>query len=242
MVLVDLVRRWLTAAGVLLAPLLVFVLPPLVLPGGDSVNAEEQTRLFAEQGFPFQGLAMQITGAVLLVPAVLGIAGIVQHRRRGLVLGVIGLAIGMISAFALLLALGFELGMAFVLTNEADKDVAIGLGLAMGRWWVFGTLLGLGLSGFFLALPILALGLWRSRVIPLVVPALFLLPLLVSLVPMPPMAATLVPSLGFMVPCGWIAVQVFRRAETTPVPASGLVAGRRPAEPGENLSMSEASV
>ena len=239
--LVDLVKRWLTAAGVLLAPLLVFVIPPLVLPGGDSANAAEQTRLFAEQGFPFEGLAMQITGAVLLVPAVLGIAGIVQHRRRGLVLGVIGLVLGMVAACALLLALGFELGMAFVLTNEADTEVAIALGLAMGRWSVFGTLLGLGLSGFFLALPILASALWRSRVIPLVVPALFLLPLLVPLVPMPPMAATLVPSLALMVPCGWIAVQVLRRAGSTPSPASELVAGR-PTESGENLSTSEASV
>ena len=239
--LVDLAKRWLTAAGVLLAPLLVFVLPPLVLPGGDAANAEEQTRLFAEQGFPFQGLAMQITGAVLLVPAVLGIAGMVQHRRRGLVLGVIGLVIGMVAAFALLLALGFELGMAFVLTNEADKEVAIALGLAMGRWSVFGTLLGIGLGGFFLALPVLALGLWRSRVIPLVVPALFLLPLLVAVVPMPPMAATLVPSLALMVPCGWIAVQVLRRGGSTPSPASDLVPGR-PRESGENLSTSDASV
>jgi len=239
--LVNLVKRWLTAAGVLLAPLLLFVLPPLVLPGGDAANAEEQTRLFVEQGFPFQGLAMQITGAILLVPAVLGIAGIVQHRRRGLLLGVIGLVIGMVSAFALLLALGFELGMAFVLTNEADKEVAIALGLAMGRWSVFVTLLGIGLSGFFVALPVLALALWRSRVVPLVVPALFLLPLLIPLVPMPPMAATLVPSLGFLVPCGWIAVLVLRRAGSAPSPASELVAGR-PAESGENLSTSEASV
>ena len=239
--LVDLVKRWLTAAGVLLAPLLVFVLPPWSCRAVIRRTLRSRLDFSWNRGFRSQGLAMQITGAVLLVPAVLGIAGIVQHRRRGLVLGLFGLVIGMVSAFGLLLALGFELGMAFVLTNEADKEVAIALGLAMGRWSVFGTLLGIGLSSFFLALPILALALWRSRVIPLVVPVLFLLPLLVPLVPMPSMAATLVPSLGLMVPCGWIGVQVLRRAGSAPSPASGLVAGR-PTESGENLSTSEASV
>lgn len=57
-----------------------------------------------------------------------------------------------------------------------------------------------------MALPILALALLRSRVVHIVVPALFLLPVLIALVPLPATVANLVPPFGLLLPCLWITV------------------------------------
>jgi len=235
---IDLVKRWLTAAAVTLAPLLVLVLPPLLLPGADYANAEQQYRAYANDQFPWEGLWLQVAGAVLLVPAVQGIAGTVWRLRRGVALGLAGLLIGMIAAFSLLLLLGLELGQAFVLTEGSDTEAGVALALAMSRWPVFTALLGLGFAGFFVALPILALGLWRSRVVPMVVPALFLLPVLIGFAPLPAPAANLVPSFGLLAPCLWITVQLLRRPLLPPMSE----APARPAAGSEDdLSVSDAS-
>ena len=236
---IEPVGRWLGAVAVTLAPMLVLVLPPLVLPGAEFNTAEEQARAFAIGGFPYQGLVMQITGAVLLVPAVLGMAGTVFRRRRGVILGLIGLVIGMVATFALLLILGMELGMAFVFSYGNDTEARVALAVAMGRWPVYGALLGVGFAAFFLALPILAVALWRGRVVPLVVPLLFLLPILIGLAPLPATAANLVPSFGLLLPCMWITVQLARGPLPTPPMTDAPV--RQGVPPEEGLSTSEAS-
>jgi hypothetical protein len=239
MSVIDLLKRWLSAGAVTLAPLLMLVLPPLVLPGAEYTNAEEQTRAFATSGFPFQGLAMQISGAIFLIPAVLGIAGTLFRRQRGVILGAVGLVIGMVATCALLLVLGVELGMAFVLSHGNDTEAKVALALATSRWPVYSALLAVGFGALLLALPILALALWRSRVVPIVVPLLFLLPILIGFAPLPPTAANLVPSFGLLLPCVWITVQLLRQPpltpSTTPEPVPQVV------QPEENLSTSETS-
>ena len=110
--------------------------------------------------------------------------------------------------------------------------------LAMSQWPVFTALLGIGFAGFFIALPILALGLWRSRVVPIVVPALFLLPVLIGFAPLPTPAANLVSSFGLLAPCLWITVQLLRRPQLSRVseaPARPAVASE------EDLSVPDAS-
>ena len=216
MYVIDLVKRWLGALAVTLAPLLVLALPPLITSGADYSSAEEQYRALANGRFPYESLWLQITGAVLLVPAVQGIAGTVFNRRRGVNLSLVGLLIGMVAAFALLLLLGLELGQAFILSNGSDKETVVAMALAMSRWPIFTALLAIGFAGFFLALPILALALWRSRVVPIVVPALFLVPVLIGFVPLPATAANLFPSFGLLLPCLWITVQLLRRPQRIP--------------------------
>ena len=236
---ISLLLRWLSAAAITLAPGLVVVLPSLILPGADYTNAEEQYRAFASGGFPYQGLVLQITGAVLLVPAVQGIAGIVFRRGRGVILGLAGLVIGMVAAFALLLLLGSELGMAFVLSHGNDTEARVSLALAMSRWTVYSALLAVGFAAFFIALPILALALWRSRLVPIVVPLLFLLPILIGFAPLPARAIELLASLGLLLPCGWITVRLLRRPPSwSPL---NRAAGRSTAVSEENLSPSNAT-
>jgi hypothetical protein len=234
---IERINRWLSAAAVTLAPLLVLVLPALVLPGAEYNTAEEQAREFATSGFPYQGLAMQITGVILLVPAVQGMAGTVFRQRRGVILGTVGLVIGMVASFALLLVLGIELGTAFVFSYGNDTEARVALAVAMGRWPVYGALLGVGFAAFLVALPILAVALWRGRVVPIVVPLLFLLPILTGFVPLPPPADHLVPSFGVLLPCVWITVQLLRRPLPTPPVTSAPVGEVVLSE--DNLSTSE---
>ena len=235
----DLLKRWLSAAAVTLAPLLLLVLPALVLPGAEYTNAEEQARAFANSGFPYQGLVMQITGAVLLVPAVLGMAGTVFRRRRGVILGMVGLVIGMVAAFDLLLVLGMELGGAFVFSHGTDTEAKVALALAMTRWPVYGVLLTIGFAAFSAALPILAVALWRSRVVPIAVPLVFLLPILIPFAPLPARATELLALFGLLLPCIWITVQLLRGPLPTPPMTNAPV--REVVPPEENLSTSEAS-
>jgi hypothetical protein len=237
--MIERVNRWLSAAAVTLGPLLVLVLPALVVPGAEYTNAEDQARAFATSGFPYQGLVMQITGAVLLVPAVQGMAATVFRRRRGVILGLAGLLIGMVAALTLLLLLGLELGVAFVFSHGNDTEAQVALALAMGRWPVYGVLLSVGFAAFFVALPILAVALWRSRVVPIAVPLLFLLPILIGFLPLPPPADHLVPSFGVLLPCVWITVQLLRRPLLTPPITHA--ADRQVVPTEEHLSPSEAS-
>jgi hypothetical protein len=236
---INRVNRWLSGVAVTLAPLLVLVLPALILPGAEYTNAEDQARAFANNGFPYQGLVMQITGAVLLVPAVQGMAGAVFRRGRGVILGVVGLVIGMVASFALLLVLGNELGMAFIFSYGNDTEARVALAVAMGRWPVYGALLGVGFAAFLVALPILAVALWRGRVASIAVPLLFLLPIITGFVPLPPPADHLVPSFGLLLPCIWITVQLLRGPQpTTPITEAAV---GQVVQPEENLSTSETS-
>jgi hypothetical protein len=70
-----------------------------------------------------------------------------------------------------------------------------------------------GLVGFFLTLPLLVFALWRSRIVPIVVPLLFALPVLVGFVPLP-VDTTVLGGVTMLIPCLWASVQLVRGAVT----------------------------
>ena len=209
--------RWLGAIGITLAPLCIFVIPGLMYSGTFETN-EEQFRAIAEGTHGgHEGQVSQICGAVFTMAAALGIGGFVIARGRGKTLGVIGLITGMVGAITLLLLLGYESAILIALKSATDPDAAVALAVSLFNEPVFVIMLLVGLGGYSLALPVLAFALWRSRVLPIIVPLLFLLPPLLSLVPLFAGMPFIVLSLLMLLPCVWASVQLIRPAPVGPV-------------------------
>ena len=207
--------RWLTALALPLVPFLLLLLPALLLdPTAQYSTAREQAEALAGQPFPYWSLGVQAAGGVLLLPAALGVLALVRRRRRGVVLGSVGAALGVSGAIALLLLLGIELAMGFLV--EDGSPAAVDASLAIGEWTVFGALLVVGLAAPFLALPVLAWALWRSRVVPVVVPLLFLVPLALGFVPLPDAVANVLPTVAMLVPAVWMGARLVRLPATAP--------------------------
>ncbi len=212
----DSVLRWLGAIGVTVAPLCIFVIPGLMY-SRTFANAEEQFRAIAEGSHGgYAGQLSQICGAVFVMAAALGIGGFVIARGRGRTLGVIGLITGMVGAIALLLVLGFESAVLVALKSATDTDAAVTLAETVFNAPVFMILLLVGLGGYSLALPILAFALWRSRVLPIIVPLLFVMPPLISLVPLFAGVPLMVLSLLILLPCVWTTVLLIRGVPVWP--------------------------
>jgi hypothetical protein len=211
--------RWLGAIGITLAPLCVFVIPGLMYSGTFETN-EEQFRAIAEGSHGgYLGQAVQTCGAVFVMAAALGIGGFVIARRRGRTLGIIGLIVGMLGAITLLLLMGYESAVLLSLKSDADMDTRVAMAVAMFNEPAFLILLLAGLGGYSLALPILAFALWRSSVLPIIVPLLFLLPPLFSLVPVFAGVPYIVLSLLVLLPCVWTSVQLIRVGSVRPTRA-----------------------
>lgn len=211
------VLRWMGAIGITLAPLCIFVIPGLMYTATFETN-EAQFRAVAEGSHGgFEGQLSQICGAVFMMAAALGIGGFLIPRRRGRTLGLVGLIIGMLGASTLLLVLGFELAVLIALKSPADADATVALAVALFNEPVFLILLLVGLAGYSLALPILALALWRRGVLPITVPLLFLLPPLFSLVPLFAGVPYVILCLLVLLPCVWATVGLIRAAPVVPV-------------------------
>ena len=209
------VLRWMGAIGITLAPLGLFVIPGLMYPEPVE-SAEEQFRAIAEgSGGGYPALLAQLSSAVFLLVAALGIGGVTIARGRGRTLGGIGLVTGMLAAISLLVVLGFEVATLTVLISATDTESAVELVTALSSGPVFTIPLLVGLVGFFLALPILALALWRSGMVPILVPLLFVLPVLIGFVPLP-FDATVLSGLLLVLPCLWMTVQLIRGVPVVP--------------------------
>ncbi len=207
----DVTLRWLGAVGITVAPLGLFVLPGLLHPEPYE-TAEEQFAAIAEGGGgEYLALGLQLFGSAFLLAAALGIGGCAIARGRGRALGAIGLATGTVASVALLVVMGFELAMLTILTSAGDTDAAVAQTVGLSQEPAYGIPLLIGLVGFFLTLPLLALALWRSRVVPLVVPLLFLLPVLVAFVPLP-VDTTVLGGVLMVLPCVWMSVRLARGA------------------------------
>lgn len=205
----DVALRWLGAIGITLAPLGLFVLPGLLHPEPYE-TAEDQARAIAEgSGGEYLALGLQLFGSALLIPAALGIGGYTIARGRGRVLGAIGLATGMVTAVTLLVVMGFELATLTILISSTDTEAAVAQMLSLSTTPAYGIPLAVGLIGFFLTLPLLALALWRSRVVPIVVPLLLASPVLIGMAPLP-VDTTLLAGVVMLVPCLWTSVQLIR--------------------------------
>jgi hypothetical protein len=209
----DVALRWLGAIGITLAPLGIFVLPGLLHPEPYE-TAEDQFAAIAEgTGSEYLALGLQIFGAAILVAAALGIGGCTIGRGRGRTLGAIGLITGMVTAIVLLVVLGYELAMQTVLISATDTDAAVSQVVVLSASPMFEVPLLVGLLGFFLTLPLLALALWRSRIVPILVPLLFALPVLIGFVPLP-VDTTVLGGVLMLIPCLWMSVQLIRGAVT----------------------------
>jgi len=228
----EVALRWLGALGITLAPLGLFVLPGLLHPEPYETAEDQFTAIAEGAGGEYLAQGLQLLGSAFLMAAALGIGGCAIARGRGRTLGAIGLAVGMVAAVGLLVVMGFELAMLTILISATDTDSAVAqvIGLSTGPAFAIPLLVGLG--GFSLTLPILGFALWRSRVVPIVVPLLFALPVLIGFVPLP-VDTTVLSGVLMMVPCLWMSVQLIRGAVTKPgadaatAVATSRVAGRR---------------
>jgi hypothetical protein len=209
----DVALRWLGAVGITLAPLGLFVLPGLLHPEPYETAEDQFTAIAEGSGSEYLALGLQLFGSALLIPAALGIGGYTIARGRGRVLGAIGLATGMVGAVALLVVMGFELAMLTILISSTDTDAAVAQTIGLSTTPAYGIPLLVALVGFFLTLPILVFALWRSRIVPIVVPLLFALPVLVGFVPLP-VDTTVLGGVTMLIPCLWASVQLVRGAVT----------------------------
>lgn len=216
----DSVMRWLGAVGITFGTFGIIILPSL-LHTENFESAEEQFRAFAEgsvNGYP--PLVVQIGGTVFLMAAALGIGGFTIARGRGRALGITGLFTGIIAGIGLFLVLGSELALFAVVTSGGDTEIAVDLATAAGNVPGFYIPLLVGLAGFHATLFLLGFALWRSKVVPLVVPLLFVLPMLSGLIPLPDTAASIAPGLLLLVPCLWISVRLIRGVSPIRGPAT----------------------
>ena len=204
----DAVLRWMGAAGIALAPFGLFVLPNLMHPETPPI-AEAQFTVIAEEGGvgEYAALLSQVGGSIFLLVAALAIGSYVIARRRGRTIGAIGLVIGIVTAIALLLVLGFELATLTILISATDTDAAVALVLDLTTGPTFTIPITVGLVGFYLTLPLLALALWRTGLLPIIVSLLFVLPLLIGFIPLP-FDVAIPTGLLLLAPCLWMAVRL----------------------------------
>jgi hypothetical protein len=218
MSLTDRVFRPLAAVGLVGAPLLVLVLPPVLSSAGDFATAEEQFAALAGGPAEYGGLFVQAAGALCLVLAALGVLAVVTARRRGIVPGGIAAVTGVVGGGALLLVLGIELVQGFVVAEGTDPETDVALALAINDWSVFGWLLAIGTLALLVALFTAALALWRTGLVRGLIPVAFVAAFLTTLIPMSDAVAAVVPSVCLLLPCTWLAVRLLRPPTTaTPV-------------------------
>jgi hypothetical protein len=227
---IDAVLRWAGAVGITLAPFGLFVLPTFMHPE-PYATAEEQFTDFAESGGSGEYAAqlIQVGGSAFVLVAALAIGSLVIARRRGRTQGVIGLITGTVTAIALLVVMGFELAMLTILISTTDADAAVSLVVDLSTGPAFAIPLMVGLIGFSLTLPLLALALWRTGLVPIIVPLLFVLPLLIGIVPLP-FDAAIASGVLLLVPCLWMAVRLVLGRDPVVEPSATLAPAGVPHE------------
>lgn len=214
-------HRWLAAIGIVAGPFLILVLGEL-LKVADYESAEVQFRAIATQptGMEYAWLLMQVLGAILLIPAAIGIMRIVMQRRRGLTLGYLGGAFMLLAALGGLVALGMELAQFFALINGADKDAMVQLALAINAWPLFGAFLMAFLAGFPIGLLLAIIAFMRTRLLPVWALALLLVPVVAGLLPLPGGLGADLALVSLMALPIWMAWAMLRRpAGDAPQPA-----------------------
>lgn len=207
----EMALRWVGGVGIVLAPLGLFVIPGLLHPEPYETLEAQSAAIAEGAGGEYLALLSQLSASALLMAAALGIGGCTIVRGRGRTLGAIGLTTGMVAAVAILVVMGYELAMMTVLLSATDKGAAVAQVVSLSKAPAFAVPLLIGLVGFFVTLPLLAFALWRSRVVPIIVPLLFVLPVAIGFVPLP-VDTTVLGGVLMLLPCLWMSVQLLRGA------------------------------
>jgi hypothetical protein len=201
--------------GVIFGPLLFMPLPSILFPPPYETPAENFRALAgADSGGIMIPLSMQLLGAALIVPGALGMVHLLLIRRRAVLLGHIGGSLAVLGAFSAMVILGMEMAQQFLLVQGPDKEAMISLALELNESAVFGIFLFTALIGIFLGLLILVISLTVARFIPVWLPAMFLLPLAIGLLPLQSQLAGLANAAAIATPfvcIGWLMTQ--RRGE-----------------------------
>lgn len=212
--------------GVSLWALFIFLIPSSMMPS-DFESAEEQFTWAASNvssAAATNAFSLQILGAVLVIPAAMGIVYCLQQQKRGVLLGQIGAGIALLGSIGCLVVLGMELAQFFVLFYEADQALMIELALAINNSAIFGLFLGVGLGGVFLGNTLLVISLLWARVIRWWALLFLLLPVVFGMLPIPAFAADVLSNLTVVALFAWIALSMLRttspRLHAAQVPAA----------------------
>ncbi len=204
--------RGLAVAGVAFWALFFFLLPSSLYPN-DYQTAEEQFQAYAanpEDTLAYNALSLQVTGAVLIIPGVLGMVNILLKTRRGVLLGHIGAALALAGALAALVAIGIEFAQLFIFSQGIDGQTKINLALALNSSSLMALFLGTGLLGIFGGMLVLLISFLWARVIPIWAILPFSLPFLASLLPLAPSISNLIGGAGILIPFLWVAWRMLR--------------------------------
>jgi hypothetical protein len=200
--------------GVVFGPLLFMPLPSILFPPPYETPAENFRALAgADSGGIMIPLLMQLLGAALIVPGALGMVHLLLSRRRVILPGHIGGGLAVLGAFSAMVMLGIEMAQNFLLLQGRDKEAMISLALALNESAVFGIFLFTALIGIFLGLLILVISLTVARFIPVWLPAMFLLPLAIGLLPLQIQFAGLANAAALAAPFVWIGWLMIQRKE-----------------------------
>ncbi len=204
--------RWLAVFGVASWALFFFLLPSTLYPN-DYETAEEQFQALAanpEDRHGYNALSLQVIGAVLIIPGVLGMVHVLLLKRRSVILGHLGAALALAGALAVLVAIGIEFAQLFLFSQEIDGQQKVNLALALNNSSLMGVFLGTGLLGIFGGKLLLLISFLWARVIPIWAVLPFALPFLIGLLPLSPAIANLIGGIGVLIPFLWMAWSMLR--------------------------------
>jgi hypothetical protein len=206
--------RIVAALGVTLGPMFIFVLPTFLDPHPYESPAEGLAAMAdTPAAVVYGGFALQLLGAVFVVPAVFGIVYVLLRRRKAVRLGHVGAGLALIGSFSAMATIGMELAQARVLYVGEDRQAMVDLAVAIQSGAVFGSLLFATLVGLFVGMSLLVVCLWRAGVVPVWPLAWFVVPIALGLAPLPGgLTAVLVP-ITLLVPFVWISWAMLRTSE-----------------------------
>jgi hypothetical protein len=200
--------------ALVVGPLCLFVLPTLWSPGVYEEAAEHLAATADDTARGYWLLTLQLIGATLIVPAAIGIMRLLEGRSRGVRLGHAAGLLTLLGSFSVMVVLGMEYAQVVVLEVGTDVEEAVWVALGIQEGTAFGLFLIGGLFGVFVGVLGLVVALWRARIVPVRMLALFALPVGISFLPLSGAAGELAVVFALILPLaavGW----AIARAEPT---------------------------
>lgn len=204
---VRVLRRVGSGLSMILAPLLFLVSSALGPPHSASRRLADPLPHIAADPDRFLAFALvSLLSLALFVPAVLGVAHLLQHRRPLDALA--GASLAVVGLLCLAVIQGIQLVQHQMVHPAADRQQMVALlqrlegGIALK--FIFGGLL----VGLFLGWVILSAALFATRVVPRAIPASILVSLVINFV-----GLEMLSRLVFLIGLGWLGVVVLVRRD-----------------------------